>query len=62
MSDLKHENLVALLKCQENDQHVYLVMEYCNGGDLADYLAAKGTIGEFTIQHFFSQIGKSFLY
>jgi serine/threonine-protein kinase ULK/ATG1 len=32
-------------------------MEYCNGGDLADYLNAKGTLNEITIQHFFLQIG-----
>lgn len=57
LSDLRHENLVGLLKCSESDMHVYLVMEYCNGGDLADYLAVKGTIREVTIQHFFSQIG-----
>lgn len=53
-----NDNLVSLLKCVETPTHVYLVMEYCNGGDLADYLQAKGTINEATIQHFFVQIGK----
>lgn len=24
---------------QETQHHVFLVMEYCNGGDLADYLS-----------------------
>uniref|UniRef100_A0A915EDH1 Non-specific serine/threonine protein kinase n=1 Tax=Ditylenchus dipsaci TaxID=166011 RepID=A0A915EDH1_9BILA len=60
LSCLKHENLVSLLKCVENPTHVYLVMEYCNGGDLADYLAAKGTINELTIQHFFVQIASEY--
>jgi hypothetical protein len=32
-------NLVCCL--QETPHHVYLVMEYCNGGDLADYLNGK---------------------
>ena len=27
---------------QDTSSHVYLVMEYCNGGDLADYLHTKG--------------------
>ncbi|CAF4374303.1 unnamed protein product, partial [Adineta steineri] len=55
---LKHENLVALLDCKESQNNVYLVMEYCNGGDLADYLQAKQTLSEDTIAIFFRQIGK----
>ncbi|KAL2099847.1 hypothetical protein ACEWY4_004241 [Coilia grayii] len=31
-------------------------MEYCNGGDLADYLHAKGTLSEDTIRVFLHQI------
>ncbi|KAI3361856.1 hypothetical protein L3Q82_002185 [Scortum barcoo] len=38
LKELKHENIVALLDFQETASSVYLVMEYCNGGDLADYL------------------------
>ncbi|CAB60406.1 Serine/threonine-protein kinase unc-51 [Caenorhabditis elegans] len=56
LSSLKHENLVGLLKCTETPTHVYLVMEFCNGGDLADYLQQKTTLNEDTIQHFVVQI------
>ncbi|XP_054551414.1 serine/threonine-protein kinase ULK1 isoform X3 [Talpa occidentalis] len=35
---------------------VYLVMEYCNGGDLADYLHAMRTLSEDTIRLFLQQI------
>uniref|UniRef100_A0A7E4WAC3 Non-specific serine/threonine protein kinase n=1 Tax=Panagrellus redivivus TaxID=6233 RepID=A0A7E4WAC3_PANRE len=56
LSTLKHENLVSLLKCVETASHVFLVMEFCNGGDLADYLQMKTTLSESTIQHFFMQI------
>ncbi|XP_061162788.1 serine/threonine-protein kinase ULK2-like isoform X2 [Saccostrea echinata] len=56
LSDLHHENVVALLDCKETTNHVYLVMEYCNGGDLADYLQAKGTLSEDTIAAFLRQI------
>ncbi|OWK14013.1 ULK1 [Cervus elaphus hippelaphus] len=38
LKELKHENIVALYDFQEMANSVYLVMEYCNGGDLADYL------------------------
>ncbi|KAK3085030.1 hypothetical protein FSP39_023107 [Pinctada imbricata] len=56
LSDLHHENVVALFDCKETTNHVYLVMEYCNGGDLADYLQAKGTLSEGTIATFLRQI------
>lgn len=59
LSSLKHENVVALLKCTETPTHVYLVMEYCNGGDLADYLQQKTTLNEDTIQHFVIQIARA---
>ncbi|XP_061149343.1 serine/threonine-protein kinase ULK1 isoform X2 [Syngnathus typhle] len=40
----------------ETASSVYLVMEYCNGGDLADYLHSKGTLSEDTIRVFLQQI------
>ncbi|CAF1958256.1 unnamed protein product [Rotaria magnacalcarata] len=56
LTKLKHENLVALLDCKESQNNVYLVMEYCNGGDLADYLQSRQTLSEDTIAIFFRQI------
>ena len=56
LTQLHHGNVVALLDCKETGTHVFLVMEYCNGGDLADYLASKGTLSEDTIRLFFKQI------
>ncbi|CAB1348050.1 unnamed protein product, partial [Coregonus sp. 'balchen'] len=41
---------------QETPNSVFLVMEYCNGGDLADYLQAKGTLREDTLRVFLQQI------
>lgn len=56
LTKLKHENLVALLDCKESQNNVYLVMEFCNGGDLADYLQSRQTLSEDTIAIFFRQI------
>ncbi|XP_026153205.1 serine/threonine-protein kinase ULK1 isoform X3 [Mastacembelus armatus] len=56
LKELKHENIVELLDFQETASSVYLVMEYCNGGDLADYLHSKGTLSEDTIRVFLQQI------
>ncbi|GAV01624.1 hypothetical protein RvY_12309-2 [Ramazzottius varieornatus] len=55
LASLHHENLVSLLDCKETTQHVYLVMEYCNGGDLSEFLQA-GTLTEDTIRHFARQL------
>lgn len=57
LTELHHENVVALLDCKESQHNVYLVMEYCNGGDLADYLTVKGTLSEDTIRIFLVQLG-----
>ena len=32
ITQLHHENVVALWDCKETASHVYLVMEFCNGG------------------------------
>ncbi|KAL7672814.1 hypothetical protein ACOME3_007694 [Neoechinorhynchus agilis] len=56
LSTLKHENLVSLLACQETTNNVFFVMEYCNGGDLADYMQAKGKLCELVIRIFLKQI------
>lgn len=56
LTKLQHENVVCLLDCKETPQYVYIVMEYCNGGDLADYLLQRGTLSEDTIRLFTKQI------
>ncbi|XP_028907567.1 serine/threonine-protein kinase ULK1 isoform X1 [Ornithorhynchus anatinus] len=56
LKELKHENIVALYDFQEMANSVYLVMEYCNGGDLADYLHSMRTLSEDTIRIFLQQI------
>ncbi|XP_057688879.1 serine/threonine-protein kinase ULK1a isoform X1 [Corythoichthys intestinalis] len=59
LKELEHENIVRLLDYQEMGGCVYLVMEYCNGGDLAEYLQSKGTLSEDTIRVFLQQIAQA---
>uniref|UniRef100_A0A673A0Q7 non-specific serine/threonine protein kinase n=1 Tax=Sphaeramia orbicularis TaxID=375764 RepID=A0A673A0Q7_9TELE len=59
LKELKHDNIVRLLDYQEMGGCVYLVMEYCNGGDLAEYLHSKGTLSEDTIRIFVQQIAQA---
>ncbi|KAG7279755.1 hypothetical protein CRUP_021371 [Coryphaenoides rupestris] len=56
LKELQHENIVGLYDVQEMPNSIFLVMEYCNGGDLADYLQAKGTLREDTLRTFLQQI------
>ncbi|XP_038152249.1 serine/threonine-protein kinase ULK1a isoform X1 [Cyprinodon tularosa] len=59
LKELRHENIVRLLDYQEVGGCIYLIMEYCNGGDLAEYLQTKGTLSEDTIRVFLQQIAKA---
>ncbi|KAK2837583.1 hypothetical protein Q5P01_014795 [Channa striata] len=59
LKELQHENIVRLLHYQEKGGCVYLVMEYCSGGDLAEYLHSKGTLSEDTIRVFLQQIAQA---
>ncbi|XP_072033413.1 serine/threonine-protein kinase unc-51-like [Amphiura filiformis] len=59
LKDLHHENVVALLYFKDTPTSLVLVMEYCNGGDLADYLHSKGTLSEDTIRLFLKQISSA---
>ncbi|XP_071790723.1 serine/threonine-protein kinase ULK2-like isoform X1 [Asterias amurensis] len=59
LKDLHHENVVSLLHFKETSSSMFLVMEYCNGGDLADYLHAKGTLSEDTIRFFLRQMASA---
>lgn len=56
LKSLKHENIVSLLDFEENNEQILLVMEYCNAGDLAEYLQKQGTLSEDTIRTFLQQI------
>ncbi|XP_051951001.1 serine/threonine-protein kinase ULK1-like [Xyrauchen texanus] len=56
LKELKHHNIVSLLDFQEISGFVYLVMEYCNGGDLAEYLHSEVSLCEDTIRVLLQQI------
>lgn len=59
LTELHHENVVALLECVDHPTNVYLVMEFCNGGDLQDYLNIQKTLSENTIRLFTRQLAEA---
>ena len=35
---MKHENIVRLYDAVEKDEKLYLILEYCPGGDMRNYI------------------------
>ncbi|KAL1513976.1 hypothetical protein ABEB36_003307 [Hypothenemus hampei] len=56
LTKVHHEHIVKLLAWSESNIEVFLVMEYCNGGDLAAYLQRNGVIREGTMRLFLKQL------
>lgn len=56
LEKLRHRNVVQLLAHEEAGEYIYLVMEFCNGGDLASYLQKHSTISEEEIRNFLHQL------
>ncbi|KJH43325.1 kinase domain protein [Dictyocaulus viviparus] len=56
MKQLDHPNIVKLYQVMENDQTLYLVLEYASGGEVFDYLVAHGRMKEKEARVKFRQI------
>ena len=55
-SRIFHQNIVKLLNVIENDQNIYLIMEYASNGSLFNYIRQKKCLSEEESFRFFSQI------
>lgn len=41
----------------QTEDRIYLVLEYCDGGDLAGYIYRHGRVSEDVARHFMRQLG-----
>ncbi|PNW78821.1 hypothetical protein CHLRE_09g391245v5 [Chlamydomonas reinhardtii] len=48
---LKHANIVGLLDLFKEPGKIFLVLEYCGGGDLAQYLRHRGPLSEASCRY-----------
>ena len=55
MKMLWHPNIIRLYEVIETPSHLYLVMEYAPGGEVMDFILAKGRLSESVACKFFSQ-------
>merc|ERR1712050_382602 len=43
MNTCKHQNVIKLIGTFEDARNIYLIQEYCDGGDFGDKLKERGT-------------------
>ena len=59
---VRHKNIIKLYELMETPNKIYLVMEYCNGGELFDYIVSKQHLSERQACRFFQEIINSIEY
>ncbi|KAJ6821828.1 serine/threonine-protein kinase ATG1c-like isoform X1 [Iris pallida] len=53
---INHPNIVSLHDMIEASGRIYLILEYCRGGDLSMYIQRHGSVPEPTAKHFMLQL------
>lgn len=56
LKKLKHEHIVELKDFLWDDKYIYLIMEFCSGGDLSHFLHKKRALPETVVHRFLQQI------
>ena len=64
MQGLKHPNVIRLYDVLTTEKHIYLILEYCSGGDLSKFRTSKGgaPLSESAILPFILQLCKRLFY
>lgn len=56
LSTINHPNIISLFESIKINNRIYLVLEYCGGGDLAAYIHRHGKVSEDVARHFMKQL------
>lgn len=59
---LNHQNICRLYQVIETERKIFLVLEYCPGGELFDYIVEKDKLSEKEARMFFRQIASAVAY
>lgn len=62
LEQLTHPNIIKLLEFHEDEDYFYLILEYCAGGDLSNYIRSEGKIDEDRAKKYMRQIVESLRY
>lgn len=53
---INHQHVVSMKRFTWDAHFIYLILEYCPGGNLAEFIRAKGKLSEFMVQHLAQQL------
>ncbi|XP_064457770.1 maternal embryonic leucine zipper kinase-like [Ornithodoros turicata] len=56
LKELSHQHICKLFQVIETDTRIFLVLEYCPGGELFDYIVERERLDEAEARQFFCQI------
>ncbi|XP_073111994.1 serine/threonine-protein kinase ATG1a isoform X2 [Elaeis guineensis] len=56
LRQVSHPNIVCLHQAIQTEDKIFLVLEYCTGGDLAAYIQRRGRVSEAVARHFMRQL------
>ena len=56
IKQLNHQNIVKVYEIFENNEYYFIIMDYCEGGELFDYIVKKERLKEEETAYFFYQI------
>eukprot|EP00741_Cyanophora_paradoxa_P016360 tig00020912_g15796.t1 len=59
MRSLRHPNIVNLHDVLRDDKHIYIVMEYCAGGDLFAFMQRRAPVPEGVVRNFVTQLASA---
>lgn len=62
MKKVQHDNIVRLLDVYQTSNNMYIVTEYCEGGDLANFLKKRKHLPEKEASTYLGQIIAGFQY
>ncbi|KAH8340622.1 hypothetical protein KR059_002742 [Drosophila kikkawai] len=62
LRDLKHKYIVTLQDFFWDDKNIYIVLEYCNAGNLSAFIRTKKALPESTCRYFLRQLAAAVQY
>jgi len=62
LKNLDHPNIIKLYEVYEDNDCIYLVQEFCEGGELFDYIADRDHLSEKDAANIFKQIMQAIIY
>jgi serine/threonine-protein kinase ULK2 len=60
LKSITNPNIIRFHDVQKTNSNIYLILEYCSGGDLRQYLNERGRIEEFEVQKLIYHLSNGF--